>query len=66
MSGCGREERWIQRRAGKGTVTFPGHLRRRLQNPGDARMGMTNHKATNPRRVGGLERDKPISLREKP
>jgi len=32
----------------------------------DARTSVTGRKATNPRRVGGLERDEPSSLREKP
>jgi len=47
-------------------VTYPGCLRRRLQNSACARTDMTNQKATKPMRVGGLERDKPSFLREKP
>jgi hypothetical protein len=58
MSGCGRAEQRIRRRADEGAVTNPGLLRRRLQNPGEVRTDMMNHKATNPMRVGGLERDK--------
>jgi len=55
----------IQRRSGKGTVTYPGTW------GGDSRIFsfrtvVMSQKARNPMRVGSLEGDKPSSMRTKP
>jgi len=56
----------IRRKADEGTVTEPRALSEATPESRYCSNGHDDQKAINPRRVGGLARDEPSSLREKP